>query len=188
MPQGPRGPLPAGFYHVTTRTTFGRTMFRVASDRLRFLIWVGDVCARHEITVLAYCLLTTHYHLLLRIDRADELQAAMHRLNGVYGGWFNREYAEYGRLFARRYTHVPVASHGHLLELFRYIAGNPGRAGLCDLPEEWRWSSYRASLGIDPAPPWLDALWAFSLFGGTADRARERLREFVAAEATVPAA
>ena len=34
----------------------------------------------------------------------------------------------------------------YLLELARYVVLNPERAGICDLPEDWPWSSYQAML------------------------------------------
>jgi hypothetical protein len=46
-----------------------------------------------------------------------------------------------------------VADDRYLLELARYLPLNPVRAGLCDSPADWPWSSYAATAGIE-MPPW----------------------------------
>ena len=51
-----------------------------------------------------------------------------------------------------------------LREACRYVVLNPVRAGLCDHPSEWRWSSYRASAGFEEAPPYLALGELLSLF------------------------
>ena len=122
--------------------------------------------------------MTTHYHLLVRAPDGD-LARGMQRLNGNYAAGFNRRHGEEGHVFFRRYHALLVERESHLLELCRYLALNPVRAGLCDRPEQWRWSSYAAMMGKTPRPPFLTAEWLLALFGSKPERARERLREFV---------
>jgi hypothetical protein len=74
---------------------------------------------------------------------------------------------------------VVVAKDGHLLELIRYIAMNPVRAGLCARPEAWPWSSYRAAAGIAPTPPFLELELVRNYWDPDAQRAAEKLRRFV---------
>jgi REP element-mobilizing transposase RayT len=150
---------------VTTRATYGRVAYRVPFDCMRFLQLVEDICVRYELRCLTYCLMATHYHALLRSTKQDAVQPAMHRLNGIYGRWVNWRYDEHGHVFADRYRLIRANDDAHLLELFRYIALNPVRAGVRDRPEDCRWSGYRALLGLEPAPPWLDVKWPLALFG-----------------------
>lgn len=65
------------------------------------------------------------------------------------------------------------------MELQRYIAMNPVRASLVARPEDWRWSSYRALLGLARAPTFLDVEGALLDFAGRDDESRARLRSFV---------
>lgn len=57
----------------------------------------------------------------------------------------------------------------HVFSLMRYVVLNPVRAGICALPHQWAWSSYRATAGIDRAPSFLDLGWLAAL-GRTAYR------------------
>lgn len=60
---------------------------------------------------------------------------------------------------------------------------NPVRASLCDRAEEWRWSSYAATLGLAPLPQFLDPRPLVADFGPDLGTARRGLAAFVAEEA-----
>jgi hypothetical protein len=72
-----------------------------------------------------------------------------------------------------------VESNWHLVELCRYIVLNPVRAGLCLHPGEWRWSSYRATIGVARRPALLTVDWLLSQFGRRRPQARTSYRGFV---------
>lgn len=131
--------------------------------------------------VLAYCFMPNHMHLVVDAD-VDQLSVAMHRVNGLYAQRFNRVHGFTGHLFQGRYHAKPIRDEAHLPSSIRYVVMNPVRAGLCKRPESWRWSSYRATLGIAPAPPFLDIARALSCFGTHDAHSRDRLRRFVEAE------
>lgn len=122
--------------------------------------------------------MTTHYHLLVRTPGAD-LARGMQRLNSCYAQHFNRRHGETGHRLERRYHSVLITSDWHMLELVRYFALNPVRAGACQRPDEWPWSSYAAAIGAAPAPAFLAVDWLLTYFSGNRDRACERLRSFV---------
>lgn len=79
-----------------------------------------------------------------------------------------------------------ITGESHALELVRYLALNPVRAGACGGPEDWAWSSYPACIGHAPAPAFLAVEWLLTYFGGERDRAIRALRSFV--EDTSPTA
>ena len=54
------------------------------------------------------------------------------------------------------------------------------RQGLCGVPEEWRCSSYRASVGLDRPPRLLDVARLHSYFAEEPERARILYQNFVA--------
>jgi putative transposase len=169
---------PGGIYHVTGHAVHEAAMFVTDDDRERFLTLVERVVPRHGWLCQAYCLLTTHFHLLVETPEAN-LSRGMHWLNGAYAQSFNRRHGRSGHLLADRFYSVTVASDGHLLELARYIALNPVRAGLCRKPEDWRWSSYAATIGCCAPAAFLDYQGALRRFGRVPASARRRLRSFV---------
>ena len=140
---------------------------------------IADVVARYDWTCHAFCLMTSHYHLVVRTPNPD-LARGMQRLNGSYAASFNRRHGEEGHVFFRRYASRLVQTEAHLLEVFRYVALNPVRAGICRDPADWPWSFYRSVVGRAPRPDFLAADWLLMLFGNDAERARDRFRDFVA--------
>jgi hypothetical protein len=102
----------------------------------------------------------------------------MHRLNFRYAQWFNERYDVSGHVFQGRFHSRLVESEWHLIELPRYIALNPVRAGLVEHPAAWRLSSYAATVGRRPKPDWLDLEWLES-FGRDGRQAREEFARFV---------
>jgi putative transposase len=178
MARRQREDFPGAIAHVTARGVEGRMIFVDADDCHRFLGLLRGVVARYAWRWNAYCLMGTHFHLLIRTPEAG-LGAGMKLLNGAYAQGYNRRHGRRGHLFEERYHSVTVERESHLLELARYIALNPVRAGLCERPEAWRWSSYAATAGLAPAPPFLALEWLLGAFDEHARRARDTLTRFV---------
>ncbi len=170
---------PGALYHLTSRGDGREDIFLDDRDRERFLKILGQVCGRFGWAVHAYCLMTNHYHLLAETADAN-LARGMRQLNGVYTQAFNRAHDRVGHVFQGRYHAVLVQKESHLLELGRYVVLNPVRARLARRAEDWRWSSYRAVMGLAPAPAWLDGDGLLSAFGKRRDRARRAYARFVA--------
>jgi hypothetical protein len=120
----------------------------------------------------------THYHLVVR-SKIRDLADGMEALNGRYANLFNRDRGRRGHLFGRRYFAKPIETTDYLFEAIRYVALNPVRAGICRTPQQWRWGTYRALLGIDPAPAFIDVDGVLLQLGSTRDAGRAALREYV---------
>ena len=178
MPRPPRVQFPGALYHVTARGVARQRVFRDDADRELLLYRLAETVVRFRWLCHAYCLMGTHWHLLVETPAAN-LAAGMQRLNGIYAQAFNRRWARPGHLFQGRYHAVLVEKEPHLLEVARYVVLNPVRAGLCRAPEAWPWSSYPATAGLVAPPSFLavDELLG-GLLGGYGD-AQALYREFV---------
>ena len=179
MGRAPREFVPGSVYHVFARGSNRQPIFAFDSDRVDFLSCLERTLRRSRTRCLAYCLMTNHYHLVL--DTEDgEVSRLMQSLNSRYALRFNQRYGRIAHLFKNRFGAVHQRSKGQLLWTFRYIVLNPVEKGLCGAPEEWRWSSYRATAGLDRPPRFLDVQRLLSHFGDMPERARIRYRDFVA--------
>src|SRR5262249_1046783 len=110
----------------------------------------------------ACCLMPNHYNALLGTPEPN-LATGMHQLNGPYGRRLTGRYDRAGHVFQGPYFSEPVIDDEHLMEVFRYLALNPVRAGLCPAPEDWPWSSYAATAGLAEPPSFLTLELARSL-------------------------
>jgi REP-associated tyrosine transposase len=131
-----------GTYHITTRGNRRQAIFYDDLDRELFLRQFQRVVRHRNWNHLAYCLMTNHFHLLIETP-TESLSAGMHQLNGVYARKFNERHTLDGHLFDGRFRSVLVEGDEHFDEVLRYIAFNPVRAGLCEHPADWPWSSFR---------------------------------------------
>jgi hypothetical protein len=121
-----------------------------------------------------------HYHLLIEITDKS-LSSGMRLLNGMYSQRFNRNHKRVGHLFQGRFKSIVVDKESYLLELSRYIVLNPVRAGIASRPQDWKWSSYGATMGKAPRPAFLCCRSILSLFSSDPRRARQQYADFVAA-------
>ncbi len=173
-----RGPIEAGLYHVTCRGAGPIAIFHDDEDRTRFCSLLIRGISRHRWRCLAFCLMTTHYHLLLEVED-DALQGGMELLNGDYATGFNRRHGRSGHLFGRRYGARRIETDGHFLATLRYIARNPVEAGLCADPCDWPWGSYRGCVELDHTFPFVDSSPFYGAFSPQRERAIELIRAFV---------
>ena len=125
-------------------------------DRGMFMEILRRTITRHGWELHGYCLMDNHFHLLVHTAEPT-VSIGMCYLNSLYARKFNKRHGLSGHLFERRFHAELVTSDEHLRELVRYLALNPVRAGLCLSPADWRWSSYRAMVGLEPAPDFLSS-------------------------------
>ena len=135
-----RQELPDGYFHVTTRGVNEERIYRSDADCVLFLRVLAETAARNAWRCHAFCLMGTHYHLVLETTVA-RLSSGLHRLNGVYAQLFNRRHARCGHLFGDRFHAWVIEDETHLGATSRYVLHNPVRAGLCATAEEWPWSA-----------------------------------------------
>ena len=148
-------------YHVTSRGNAGQDIFLGDTNRARFLDVLAQVVERFQWVCHAYCLMTSHYHLLVETPDAN-LSRGMQYLNSVYTQAFNRHHGRAGHVLQGRFKSILVEKEGHLLELARYVVLNPVRAKMVRSARDWPWSSYRATAGMAEVPRFLTVSWILS--------------------------
>lgn len=171
--------LAGGLYHVTSRGDRREAIFRDDQDRRNWLTLLGEVCARFNWRCHAYCEMTNHYHFVVETPEAN-LSKGMRQLNGVYTQQFNRRHGLVGHLFQGRFKAILVERDAYLLELSRYVVLNPVRAAMVPEASAWAWSSYRAMVGLEAAPAWLETDWVLGQFGADRHTGQVRYAAFVA--------
>ena len=151
------------------------------TDYRQFTTELGEVIDEFRIRCWNYCLMPNHYHLTLE-PTLPNLSAAVARLNGNYALWWNRRHSRVGHVFQGRFKDQIVDKETYLLTLSRYVVANPVRARLVQRPEDWVWSSYRATAGLTVSPAFLDVDLTLGLFGdSTGSDTRARFTAFTTA-------
>jgi len=160
MPRIRRSDDPGSWHHVWNRAIGRRTLFETRQDFRVFLMLLALECRRGTIEVHAFCLMHTHFHLLVRSPKG-RLAEAMQRVQLGYSRWFNRSRGRDGSLVRGRYMSKRVCSQEYRRILVRYIDHNPISAGLVERACDYPWGSawyYSRSRG----PRWLERSWVES--------------------------
>jgi len=180
MARAKRVQVPDLIRHVMARGNARMPIFLDDCDYRQFVYQLGDVLEEFSIVCWNYCVMPNHYHLTVQPTRAN-LSAAIRKLNGTYGMWWNRRHGRVGHVFQGRFKDQIVDRDAYLIALSTYVVMNPVRAGLVSHPEQWPWSSYRSTAGLSPAPAFLSTESTLRLFGDEPETAlQERFAASIA--------
>ncbi len=100
------------------------------------------------VEIVAYCIMPTHFHLLLKQTADKGITNYLKRLLDGYTRYFNIKYHRTGPLWEGRFKNVLVNNDEQLLHLTRYIHLNPVSANLVKKPEQWVFSSYQEYIDL----------------------------------------
>jgi len=140
MARAARFDLPAfGVFHVTARGVAGCAIQTDELDCRRFERFLRLATLRAGWRLLAYCLMTNHFHLVVLCER-EAMSRGMHTLNGRHAQTFNTRHGRRGHLFQERFHARVVRDDEHLTTVCAYVLDNPVRAGICPARELWPWS------------------------------------------------
>jgi putative transposase len=137
-------------YHVTQRGNARQYLLEGEAERSVYLDLLRAAVRVQALSVLGYCLMSNHVHLVLIPHRAEALAAGLKSAHGRYASYWNAKQASSGHAWQGRFFSCPL-DEGHLWRALRYAELNPVRAGISADPTAWRWSSAAAHCGVgDP--------------------------------------
>jgi REP element-mobilizing transposase RayT len=159
-------------YHVYNRFARGDEVFLRDCEAEVFVDLLRRVRERDELTVFAWCLMSGHYHLVVRAGPAP-LSRTLGLVQAAFSQSFNRRHRSTGPMWQGRYKAKLVEDQTYLEQLIAFVHLNPVSAGLVPDPSEYPLSGQRELL--TPASSGLvDADQTLSIFGGTLRAARKR--------------
>lgn len=138
-------------YHVLNRGNGWAGVFHTPADFAAFVNLIAEAKKRFSVKAIAYCLMTNHFHLLLRPERGEGLSKWMQWLMTSHVHRYHRHYGTSGHIWQGRFKSFIVQQDDHLLAAMRYVEGNPVRAGMVPSARQWPWSSLRENLGTGSA-------------------------------------
>jgi putative transposase len=150
-------------YHVMNRGNRKHRIFEDDRDRKRFVQLFIEAQQHYDVEVLIGQQMTNHFHAVVTTPHAN-LSEFMRQFQGDFARYSNWRHGRVGHLFQGRFKRVMIESDIHLFIAAAYVFDNPVVAGLVRRPEEWRWSSYAATVGMKPAPSYLSLSWVETLF------------------------
>jgi len=154
---------PDVYYHFYNRGNNRQAIFFESENYLYFLGGVKKYLLP-VVNIVAYCLMPTHYHVLVKVKQTSEapnaevqagetskvskqVSLAMQKFLISYTKAINKRFARVGSLFQGQFQARPIQTYPDLLNLCVYIHANPVKDGLVALPEDWIYSNYLEWLG-----------------------------------------
>lgn len=151
MPRAARQKSSTDIYHVILRGINRQRIFEEDEDYRMFLRTLQNCREQSAFSLYAWCLMPNHIHLLLKEGR-DPLSNVFRRIGAGFVKTYNRKYNRTGHLFEDRYLSEAVEYDSYFLTVMRYIHLNPVKAGLCQSPEAYPYSSYSRFFNKDLFP------------------------------------
>lgn len=152
------------YYHIYNRGVDKRKVFLRYGHFLRFIRTISQIlqtgsaspsstqiqslALKSKVSILAYCLMPNHYHLLLKQLCDNGISEFMHQLNTSYTKYFNLNNNRSGRLFEYTFKGKIIESDEMLLHVSRYIHLNPLISHIVTDLELYPWSSYLEYVGL----------------------------------------
>ncbi len=143
MPRQARHAPGGIIYHVLNRSAGRRNLFDDEQDYAVFIRVLAQTLETTPMRVLAFCLMSNHWHLLLWPKSDGDLARFMQKLTITHvRRWVEyRHRVGYGGVYQGRYKSFPTEDDAHLSTVARYVERNPLRAGMVKRAQDWRWSS-----------------------------------------------
>ena len=179
-----RLPRPTGddlIYHAINRGNNRADVLGPDGERDMFLGDLARTKARYPFALFGYCLMSNHFHLLLKPAPGQSISRILQSLTVAHTWRHHRSQGTSGHVWQGRFRSPVIQDGHHLLVVLRYIEANPMRAAMVADPCEYTWSSHRCH-GAGHADPILDSFPEWEQVGRTEPERRARWRRKVRGE------
>ena len=135
-------------HHVTQRGNARQVILSSDSDRLTYLELLREYAQLYGLSVLGYCLMSNHVHLIAIPHTPVALAQSLKQAHGGYASYWNAQQSSTGHVWQGRFYSCPL-DEAYLWQALRYVELNPVRAGMVESAEQWAWSSAAAHGGLE---------------------------------------
>jgi putative transposase len=150
MPRFARIIAPGLPHHITQRGNYRQDVFTDDDDRSQYLYLIGDYSKKYGLSILSYCLMFNHIHLIAIPKDENSLARTLNTTHMRYSQYRNKKIGRNGHLWQGRFFSC-VMDDNHLLACARYIERNPVRAHIVKKPCDYIWSSAKDHTGMSHA-------------------------------------
>ena len=155
--------IPGGTFHVMNRGNRKARIFEDDRDRKRFTRLFIEATERYHVETLIALQMGTHFHAVVTTPNGN-LSEFMRQFEGDFARYSNWRHGRVGHLFQGPFRCVLIENDVHLFIAASYVFNNPVEAGYVGRPEDWKWSTFAATVGLGPVPAYLSIDWVESLF------------------------
>jgi putative transposase len=183
MPRPLRNLPPGSVVHCVNRGNDKRVLFERATefdDFLRLVLWAKGQC---PVRIVAYCVMSNHWHFVFWVECKGDVSRFLHRLTATHAKSWRRRTGTVGcgHVYGDRFHGSKVFTERYYFNVLRYVEQNPLRANLVRAARDWRWSSLAERLGssrglLDASPVGMPMDWPTLVDQELPEEALEEIR------------
>ena len=144
MPRTARKNIQSNFIHIITQGIKKEFIFYQDKYKNEYILLLKKyISESNNLKLISYSIMSNHAHILIYTETIEEVSTVMRKINTAYAGYYNKNEDRVGYVFANRYYSQPIMNESHLFTCIQYIHQNPVKAGLVNLPSEYKFSSFR---------------------------------------------
>jgi len=140
------------YAHIISRSIRKERVLNQEEDFSRFLILLKEAKDKHPFNLFHYCLMQTHFHLVVQILSTKDFSKSLNYIKSRYAIYFHTKYKLSGPIWRERYKSLLIEDQVYLHACGQYVEYNPVKAGIVNLIEEWGYSSAKHYLGLEANP------------------------------------
>lgn len=184
MPRPLRNLPPGSVVHCVNRGNDKRVLFERArefEDFLQMVRWAKGQC---PVQIVAYCIMSNHWHFVFWVECQGDVSRFLHRLTTTHAKSWRRKTGTVGcgHVYGDRFHGAKVFTERYYFNVLRYVEQNPLRANLVTSARNWPWSSLAERLGngrglLTASPVGMPMGWPELVEESLAEDAIQEIRE-----------
>lgn len=143
MPRKPRNVFSNGFFHIVCQGLNKEFIFSKSISKNYYLQLINKYSNKFSVTIIAYCIMDNHVHLLLYCNDISDISTMMKLTNTLFASFYNKIHNRVGYVFKDRFYSEIIKNEKHLYSCIQYIHMNPVKANIIDKAENYSFSSCR---------------------------------------------
>jgi putative transposase len=165
MPRSARKLPDQAYFHIVNRGNNRQKVFCSRLDYLVFIALLKEAKQRYPLSVLGYCLMPNHFHLIVHSRIGESIRGFIRWALTCYARHSHENHNTSGHLWQGRTKSFLIEREEYLIVALRYIENNPVRAGLVVSSTDWEWSSVgnhrwqKYGEFVDPPPFFIGDGW-----------------------------
>ena len=129
------------FAHVFSRSIEKKYIFARDDEFELFFRLLLEAKNRFTFKVFHYCLMHTHFHLVVGVKQLSDFSAGFKWIKWHYTQSYNRERKRRGTVWQGRFNGLVIEDENYLRSCGHYVENNPVEAGIVQRATDWDYSS-----------------------------------------------
>lgn len=142
MPRVARQCRKSLYYHIMVQGINREYIFDNNMYKSIYLKLIYENLEKFDISIIAYCVMSNHTHLILKCNDISKISKFMHDVNLKFAFIYNKDKNRVGYVFRDRFKAEPILDLYYLLNCIKYVHMNPVKAKICVSQSDYYFSSY----------------------------------------------